>query len=139
MTRDPFSKCATSNPPAGLAVSASRGLFGKEMAVNNLVLQLRYLGVIPQHGYREYGFHIGDRESGKRIVILTIDDEIFLRKDLSFQEAPDLCYQKLLTGLSAETPDARIPDLAPITMSDIVQYRDAHPQGRKPGSRRRPN
>ncbi len=108
--------------------------------MNNLVLQLRYIGVIPQSGYREYGFHIEDKEIGDRIVILTIEDGIFLRRELMFQEAPDLCYQKLLTDLRSETGGARIPAHVSVSTSDIVQYRDGHPntKGRtRPGAKRK--
>ncbi len=108
--------------------------------MNNLVLQLRYIGVIPQSRYREYGFHIGDKETGDRIVVLTIDNGIFLRRELMYQEAPDLCYQKLLTDLRSETAETRIPAHAPVSTSDIAVYRDGHPntKGRtRPGSKRK--
>jgi hypothetical protein len=101
--------------------------------MNSLVMQLRYIGVIPQRGYREYGFQIGDREAGNRIVVLTIDDEIFQKRELSFQEAPDLCYQKLLTGLRVDAAASKIPAQASVTMSDIAEYRASHPVGRRPG------
>ncbi len=105
----------------------------------DLVLQLRYLGVIPQAGYREYGFSIEDKEKKKRQVVLTIDDAIFLRHQLMFQEAPDLCYQKVLKYLSDETGGLDLSGRLPVTDSDISSYRDSHPNGKgrtRPGARR---
>ena len=88
---------------------------------------LRYLGVIPQAGYIEYGFRIAEKDKSDRQVVLTIEDAFFQRNDLKFQEAPDLCYQKVLMDLTNERPDSGIPDCAPVTALDIAHYRDLHP------------
>jgi hypothetical protein len=88
---------------------------------------LRYLGVIPQAGYIEYGFRIAEKDKSDRQVVLTIEDAFFRRNDLKFQEAPDLCYQKVLVDLTNETPDSGIPACAPVTALDIAHYRDLHP------------
>ena len=94
---------------------------------NNLALKLRYLGVIPQAGYIEYGFRIAEKDKTVRLVVLTIEDAFFQRNDLKFQEAPDLCYQKVLMDLDNEKPDSGIPDCVPVTALDIAHYRDLHP------------
>jgi hypothetical protein len=94
---------------------------------NKLVSHLRYLGVMPQAGYIEYGFRIAEKDKSDRQVVLTIDDAFFRRNDLKFQEAPDLCYQKVLMDLTNEGPDSGIPDCAPVTALDIAHYRDLHP------------
>jgi hypothetical protein len=104
----------------------------------DLVLQLRYIGVIPQNGHREYGFRIEDKEKNIRQVVLTIDDGLFLRHQLMFQEAPDLCYQKVLTDLGNESSKAPLASLVPITELDIASYRQSHPTARgrtRPGMR----
>ena len=94
---------------------------------NNLALKLRYLGVIPQAGYIEYGFRIAEKDKTVRLVVLTIEDAFFQRNDLKFQEAPDLCYQKVLTDLNNERSDSGIPACIPVTALDIAHYRDLHP------------
>jgi hypothetical protein len=109
---------------------------GKEdLMIKDLVLQLRYLGVIPQTGYREYGFRIEDKEKKTRQVILTIDDALFQQHQLMFQEAPDLCYQKVLMHLSSENGGPPINGRMPVTATDIACYRDSHPTAK---SRHRP-
>ena len=105
--------------------------------LKNLVLQLRYLGVIPQPGFVEYGFRIEDNDKSIRQVVLTIEDAFFRKNGLMFQEAPDLCYQKLLMDLDNEKSDSRLPARVPVTASDIAHYRDLHPttKTRKPPKR----
>jgi hypothetical protein len=95
------------------------------------VLQLRYLGVIPQAGHREYGFRILDKKEQVRQVILTIDNNLFRKNQLMFQEAPDLCYQKLLKDLTEETTDAPIRSRVEVSTSDIASYRDSHQTTKK--------
>jgi hypothetical protein len=96
----------------------------------DLNVKLRYLGVIPQSGHIEYGFRIAEKDETGRQVVLTIEDGFFQRNDLKFQEAPDLCYQKLLMDLNDERPDSVIPSCIPITALDIAHYRDLHPSAK---------
>jgi hypothetical protein len=102
----------------------------------DFVLQLRYIGVFPQEGYREYRFHI-DKGDQIREVALTIEDALFAHHNLMFQEAPDLCYQKLLLELRSESDDAPIGSRSAVTPSDIAVYRDCHPtdKARRVGSK----
>jgi len=96
----------------------------------DFVLHLRYLGMLAQTGHREYRFQIEAHDKSVRIVALTIDDGIFRKNQLMFQEAPDLCYQKLLVDVGNETPGAPISGIASVTDSEIASYRNAHPTGR---------
>ena len=93
----------------------------------DLVLKLKFLGVIPRTGYLEYGFRIEAEDRSFRIVVLTIDDAFFRENELKLQEAPDLCYQKILVNLDKETADSSVPSRLPVTALDIAHYRDSHP------------
>ncbi len=107
--------------------------------MKDVVLQLRYLGVIPRPGHREYGFSIEDKNKGTRQVVLSIDDGLFRARNLMFQEAPDLCYQKVLMDLRNESPGVPIRSRMSVSESDVEQYRDAHPirkSRNRPGARR---
>ena len=95
--------------------------------MKDLVLKLRFLGVIPRAGYLEYGFRIEAEDKSFRIVVLTIDDAFFRENELKLQEAPDLCYQKILVNLDKETIDSSVPSRLPVTALDIAHYRDLHP------------
>jgi hypothetical protein len=107
------------------------------MATHN-IFQIRYIGVIPQREYVEYGFQIEDKDKDPRLVVLMIESGFFKKYDLMFQEAPDLCYQKLLAEIRNETADLPVSPRFSVTASDIAQYRESHPtaKSRRPGSRR---
>ena len=96
----------------------------------DLVLQLKYLGVMPQVGFVEYGFRVENKDKSTRQVVLTIADNFFLNSDLKPQEAPDLCYQKVLTNLEAEETDSCPSFSVPVTALDVAHYRDLHPISR---------
>jgi hypothetical protein len=97
----------------------------------DLANQLRYLGVIPQDGHVEYGFRIEDKDKNVRLVVLDIETGFFARRDLMFQEGPDLCYQKMLADLGNETADSPIGEHVPVTASDVASYRDMHPTSKQ--------
>jgi hypothetical protein len=94
--------------------------------LKDLVLQLKYLGVMPQVGFVEYGFRIENKDKSFRQVVLTIADDFF-KHDLKLQEGPDLCYQKILTDLEFESADSFVPFSMPVTAADIAHYRELHP------------
>ena len=114
--------------------------FSKEGGMaKDLVLQLRYLGMLPHIGHREYRFQIEADDKSVRTVALTIENLLFREYQLMFQEAPDLCYQKMLADVANESGGARICNIASVTESDITFYRNSHPTGkmRKMAARRR--
>jgi hypothetical protein len=96
--------------------------------LKDVVLKLKFLGVIPQIGYVEYGFQIENEDKSRRLVVLTIENPLFQKNGLMLQEAPDLCYQKILAGL--ETADSCLASRVPVTPLDIANYRDVHPTGK---------
>ncbi len=107
------------------------------MAMNSTV-HLRYIGVIPQTEFVEYGFRIEDKDKDPRLVVLMIESGFFERRELMLQEAPDLCYQKLLADINNETAEFPISDRISVTTSDIVRYRESHPTGKSQRFRRNP-
>ncbi len=96
----------------------------------DLCSELRFVGVFPQTGHREYRFNIEKENADIREVILTIADALFMPKRLTFQEAPDLCYQKLLVDLRNESKEAPICGRGAVTATDIDSYRESHPAAR---------
>ena len=105
--------------------------------LKDLVLQLRYLGAMPQIGFVEYGFRIENNDKSVRQVVLTIEDDFFRKNDLKLQEAPDLCYQKVLLDLNVEKAGSSFPFRVPVTALDIAHYRDLHPTAKLRKSRGR--
>ena len=99
------------------------------MAMNSTI-HLRYIGVIPQTEYMEYGFRIEDKDKDPRLIVLMIESGVFNKRELMLQEAPDLCYQKLLANLKDETVEVPISPRLSITASDVAHYRELHPIGK---------
>jgi hypothetical protein len=91
---------------------------------------LRYLGKISKLEYSEYGFRIENEDKSVRLLILAIANSVFLTNQLMVQEAPDLCYQKVLTELKSEAAGP-FRELILVTGSDIEQYRTLHPNLRR--------
>ncbi|MBN1570311.1 MAG: hypothetical protein JXA73_20890 [Acidobacteria bacterium] len=100
-------------------------------------IHLRYIGVIPQSEYLEYGFRVEDKDKDPRLVVMMIDSGYFKKNELMFQEAPDLCYQKLLADLRSETAEMPVNPRLAVTASDIAHYRERHPIGKSPRPRNR--
>jgi hypothetical protein len=97
---------------------------------------LRYLGVNRQAGYVEYEFHVGQNKTqDSRRVVLTIQSDVFASRELMLQEAPDLCYQKLLAELGRDTYQSSLESRIAVTADDIAAYRQSHPT---PSGRIRP-
>ncbi len=94
----------------------------------NYYPQLRYLGMIPQSNHSEFGFQIENEDKTVRLLVLTVANSVFLTKQLMVQEAPDLCYQKVLTNLKSETPGGGpVEELISVNDMDIAHYRAGHP------------
>jgi hypothetical protein len=97
--------------------------------------QLQYLGKNSHPEHSEYGFRVENEDKSIRLLVLTIENSVFLTNQLMVQEAPDLCYQKVLTDLKDKTADP-IMDLTLVTLADIMQYRAIHPHLKRKSFRR---
>jgi len=99
------------------------------MAMNDAT-HLRYIGVIPQTEFLEYGFRVEDKDKEPRLIVMVIESDFFKKYSLKFQEAPDLCYQKLLADLRNEAAELPVTSRSSVTASDIAYYREMHPTGK---------
>ena len=57
--------------------------------LKDLVLKLKFLGVIPQAGYVEYGFRIEAADESFRLVVLTIEDAFLLSRPIKLLCQPE--------------------------------------------------
>ena len=99
--------------------------------------QLRYLGTISKPEHSEYGFQIENPDKTVRLLVLTIANSVFLTRQLMVQEAPDLCYQKVLAYLQDATAGPA-EDYIPVRESDIANYRAFHPSAKVHGKTKQP-
>jgi hypothetical protein len=125
---------------AGISLKAEKSYrakaFGRSGKVPMMIYPLlRYLGKISKLENSEFGFRVENEDKSIRLFILTIANSVFLTNQLMVQEAPDLCYQKVLTELRSEATD-QIRELILVTGSDIEQYRVLHPNLRRKSFRK---
>jgi hypothetical protein len=99
--------------------------------------QLRYLGTISKPEISEYGFQIENPDKTLRLLVLTIANSVFLTRQLMVQEAPDLCYQRVLAYLR-DAAAGPAEDCIAISESDIANYRAFHPTVKAHGKTRQP-
>lgn len=91
--------------------------------MKSMSAKLRYLGVSALVGTREYEFVAGDEANQHFTLIVRAAD--FSSNQLSFQEAPDLCYQKLKAELEAATEMPAGSQIW-VTSEDLARYRESH-------------
>jgi len=113
-------------------------LLGKDKSeMATLYQQLRYLGTISKPEHAEYGFHIENPDKTVRLLVLTIANSVFLTRRLMVQEAPDLCYQKVLASLRDATAGPA-EEYISISELDITNYRAFHPNVKAHGKTKQP-
>jgi len=94
----------------------------------------RYLGFEVTPEGREYTLQI-TRAEVPRVFRFLIRHTAFAARQARFQDAPDLCYQRLERELSAD-PDLPAGSRFELTREELLAYRDAHQPG-VPGRQRR--
>ncbi len=95
----------------------------------------RYLGFDVTSEGREYTLQVTSAEVSRHFRFL-IRHAAFASRHVRFQDAPDLCYQRLERELSAD-PDLPNESRFELTGEELLAYRDAHQPGGPARKRRR--
>lgn len=92
-------------------------------ASSSVELRLEYRGFRNTEASREYVF-LARLLDDEREYVLKIAQTAFVARHVSFQDGPDLCFQRLRRELLG---DALVP-LPPLTITDVelAAYRTAH-------------
>jgi hypothetical protein len=94
-------------------------------------MQIQYVGFqLKAHG-RDYTYRVVDNQAEDREFIFTISNRAFAEKQLPFQDAAALCYQKLQKALPLETAENPLPRRTTLSDQELEVYREAHRSGRK--------
>jgi hypothetical protein len=95
-------------------------------------MQIQYVGFqLKAHG-REYTYRVIDNQAEDREFVFSISNRAFAEKQLPFQDAAALCYQKLQKALPLETAKNPLPRRT--TLSD--QELEAYCESRRPARKR---
>ena len=94
-------------------------------------MQIQYVGFqLKPHG-RDYTYRVISNQAEEREFIFSISNRAFAEKQLPFQDAAGLCYQKLQKALPLETPDKPLPRRTTLSDQDLDVYRESRRPARK--------
>jgi hypothetical protein len=97
-------------------------------------MSIQYAGFQVQPHGRDYSYYVFDPPGASRHFILTISHQAFAERQILYQDAADLCYQKLQRALTAETGERPCGRTVPflIRNSTLIAPHTA-PPGNPPG------
>jgi len=87
---------------------------------------IQYLGFETKPFGRDYLYRVIDAKSQKREFTFTISNQAFAEKRVPYQDAADLCYQKLQKALDLETLERPIPGRSTLSNQELEEYREKH-------------
>ena len=96
-------------------------------------MQIQYLGFQTKPRGRDYTYLVIDPKSENRQFTFTISNQAFAEGRVPYQDAADLCYQKLLRDLGLETARQPLPRHLKLSDGDLDDYRAKHRPARRRG------
>jgi len=94
-------------------------------------MQIQYVGFqLKAHG-RDYTYRVIGNQTEEREFIFSISNRAFMEKQLPFQDAAALCYQKLQKALDVETAAHPLPRRTTLSDQDLDAYRESRRSARK--------
>ena len=94
-------------------------------------ISIQYAGFQVQPHGRDYSYYVLDPPAACRHFVLTISHQAFAERKLPYQDAADLCYQKLQRALLAETEERPLWPHCVVSDQELDAYRDTHRPARK--------
>ena len=94
-------------------------------------MQIQYLGFQLKARGRDYNYRVIAPKSENREFTLTISNQAFVEKRVPYQDAPDICYQKLQKALVVETPEQQLPRHSTLSDQELDEYRQKYRPARK--------
>ncbi len=89
-------------------------------------MQIQYLGFQTKPRGRDYFYRVIDTKSEKREFTFTISNQAFVESRVPYQDAADLCYQKLQKDLGLETAEQPLPLRSTLSNQELDEYREKH-------------
>ena len=90
------------------------------------MVRIQYLGFQTQPRGRDYLYRVIDGKADKREFTFTISNEAFTEGRVPYQDAADLCYQKLQKALGLETSERPLPGHSILSNQELDEYRENH-------------
>lgn len=89
-------------------------------------MSIQYAGFQVQPHGRDYLYYVLNPPAPSRHFILTISHQAFAERQFLYQDAADLCYQRLQRALLAETGERPLWSHCTVSDQELDAYRDTH-------------
>jgi hypothetical protein len=89
-------------------------------------MSIQYAGFQVQPHGRDYSYYVLNPPAASRHFICTISHQAFAERRILYQDAADLCYQKLQREILAETGERPLPPHCVVSDQELDAYRDTH-------------
>ena len=95
---------------------------------------IQYVGFDLKPRGRDYNYRVVNSKQEAREFTLTISNQAFVERHVPYQDAADLCYQKLRRELAAETAEAPLPRHFTISSQELDDYREKYRPAKRRGA-----
>ena len=92
---------------------------------------IHYAGFQVQPHGRDYSYYVLAPPAASRHFVLTISHRAFAERQILYQDAADLCYQKLQRGLLTETEERPLWPHCVVSDQELDAYRHTYRPTRK--------
>ncbi len=97
-------------------------------------MMIQYIGFQSKPRGRDYNYRVVGAKNETREFTLTISNQSFADRLVPYQDAADLCYQKLRRELAAETAENPLQRHFTVSNQDLDEYRERYRPTRKRGA-----
>jgi hypothetical protein len=94
-------------------------------------ISIQYAGFQVQLHGRDYSYYVLNPPSASRHFTFTIPHQAFAERHILYQDAADLCYQKLQRDLVVETGEPPMQSHCIVSDQELDTYRDTHRPSKK--------
>ena len=89
-------------------------------------MQIQYVGFELRSQGRDYTYRVIDMKTENREFTFTISNRAFTERHVPYQDAADICYQKLQKSLGLETAEQPLPRRSTLSDQELDEYREKH-------------
>jgi len=94
--------------------------------MGRVTMQIQYLGFENRARGRDYNYRVLVPKAENREFTFTISTQAFAERRVPFQDAADICYQKLQKALGLETAEQPLPRCSTISNQELDEYREKY-------------
>ncbi len=94
-------------------------------------IRIQYTGFQVQRDGRDYSYDVLDPPAASRHFTFAISHQAFAERHIPYQDAADLCYQKLQKELLTETAEPPLRSHWIVSDQELDAYRDTHRPSKK--------